>query len=107
MGGESCHALGQLGACGTRAGDGRTWSRCLSGDARSGCRLAQGGRTIEGEVGVAGEGRRYRVRRTAGGTEEAWRARRMSGGVSSTRSRMDRFIDGIELLAACFVGIVA
>ena len=31
----------------------------------------------------------------------------MSGDAPVVRNRMDRFIDGIELLAACFVGIVA
>ena len=31
----------------------------------------------------------------------------MSGNSGAVRNRMDRFIDGIELLAACFVGIVA
>ena len=67
----------------------------------------QGGGAAEGEMGGAGEGRRCGVRRVASRAEAARRSRGMSGDAPVVRNRMDRFIDGIELLAACFVGIVA
>ena len=65
------------------AADGR--ARGLQADAGSGRGLAQGGGAAEGEVGVAGEGRRCGVRRIAGRAEEARRARGMRTVCSSER----------------------
>ena len=77
--------------------------------------VARDGRAAQGELGGSGEagGRRSgrRARRTQRGNRQIRRrsmtlsGRRQGAGVAA--NAMDRFIDGIELAAAAFIGIVA
>ena len=90
-------------------------SRRLQAYARSDGGVARDGRAAQGKLGGGGEagGRRSgRRARRAQRQHREIRRRSMNGrrarrGAGMTANVMDRFIDGIELAAAAFIGIVA
>src|SRR5579875_964849 len=105
MGRESRHPLGQLGTRRQRTHRQGTRTGHLHPHAGPGRRLAQGRRRAETEMGRESAQRRRRLRRPPGRPQDARRPRRVNR--APKRNGMDKFIDGIELLAALFVGIVA